>query len=141
MPNGAGGGGGGGIVGVGNSFTGTAQSLEIAGNWIYGYSGIIAINNTETNMIDYLTGNFIAVLRVQFNYAVVSGDDFTYRVRLSETIVQEYETDAATGNSGQPQYPLHIIVPAYTNIKCTAQNAGAASRNQICGVTGRIYRG
>ena len=40
------GGGGGGPVGIANSFTGPSQQIEIAGDFAYGYSGEIIINNS-----------------------------------------------------------------------------------------------
>jgi len=133
-----GGGGGGGPLGFANSFTGTAQALEITGNRIYGYSGVTAVDNNETNLIDYTTGNFVSVLRIQFNYTTDSGDNFTYFVRLADTIVQQFNVGQSVEG---PYRQLSIIVPAYTNIKCSAANiTGSTERNQVCGVTGRIYR-
>ena len=123
---------------VGGSFTGPAEALEIIKDRIYGYSGVIAIDNNETNFIDYTTGNFVSVLRVEFNYVADSGDNFTYFIRLADTIIQQFNVGQAEPG---PYRPLSIIVPAYTNIKCSAANTtGTTPRNQVCGVTGRIYR-
>jgi len=144
MPNGAGGGGGGGtIVGVSNSFTGAAQQLEVLGDHAYGYSGVVDIGSTETDMLNFTTGNFYFVGTVQFNYIELNAYHFRYRFYLNDAILQGFvEPSGATGAPNVSTTIIPIIIPAYTVVKCTAQNlVDATLQEQVCSMIGRIYRG
>jgi len=139
---GLGGGGGGGILGVSGSFTGPAETLEITGDFCYAYSGEVDINNVEASLLEFRTGNFTAVMDLQFNYSgASSSDDYIYKTYLNDRVVQAY----IMTNSDQYGYQntiVQIIVPPYTQVKCTADNqSSGTARPQICSVTGRIYRG
>jgi len=135
----SGGGGGGSLVGFSNSFTGTAQALELIGDHCYAYSGLLTIDNTEATMLEFTTGNYYSVVKVQFNYPDTdTGDDFKYTTYLADTVVQSMTVDY-----GKINYPkeFYIIIPAYTPVKCTAQNMSTSTgRIQIVAITGRIYR-
>ena len=135
----SGGGGGGGPVGFSNSFTGAAEALEIIGDHCYGYSGLLTIDDTETTMLEFTTGNYYSVVRVQFNYPDTdTSNDYRYTTYFAGTVVQSMTVDY-----GKINYPkeFYIIIPAYTPVKCTAQNMDTSTgRLQIVSITGRIYR-
>ena len=83
---GPGGGPGGGGNPTGGSFTGAAQALEIIGDHAYGYSGVLDINGTETDMLSFTSGNFYFVGTVQFNYIELNAYHFRYRFYLNDAI-------------------------------------------------------
>jgi len=138
-----GGGSGGGPVGVSNSFTGAAEALEVMGEHAYAYSGVLDIGGDETNMLLFNTGNFYFVGTIQFNYLERQGEAFQYKFYLNDSVVQGFVESG--GASGDPQAPttfMNIIIPPYTEVKATAQNVvDTATRNQVCNMAGRIYRG
>ena len=128
------------ILGVSNTFTGPATTLEIYGDFCAAYSGIFGVDNNETTMLEFTTGNFISVMKVQFNYPTSDGDNFKYTVYLNETAVQSYVIDHSA-LYGYQNSVIYIVVPAYTIVKCTALNQGSSSsRDQVCSITGRLYR-
>jgi len=137
-----GGGSGGGPIGSANTFTGSAQALEIVGDNAYAYSGVLDIGGTETDMLNFTTGKFYFVGTVQFNYVELNGYLFSYRFYLNNAILQGYLEPS--GSSGDPQPPtsiIPIIIPAYTIVKCTAQNlTDGTLQEQVCSMVGRIYR-
>ena len=126
---------------VGGSFTGAAEALEIVGDHAYGYSGVLDIDNTETNMLNFQTGNFYFVGTIQFNYAERNGEAFMYRLYLNDSIVQAFADSGGSNAEPQPTNFIDIIIPPYTEVKATAQNiVDTASRDQVCSMAGRIYR-
>ena len=139
------GGGGGTILGAGNAFTGTAQALDIYGDFCAGYSGVISVTGTETDLLSFTSGSYIAVVKVQFNYpgatgGGTTGDDCLYKIRFNENVVQSHMVDSASGGNS-PQEPVYMVIPPYTEVRCTAENTtSGAARSQCCGITGRIYR-
>ena len=138
----SGGGGGGGPVGFANSFTGSAEALEIVGDHAYAYSGVLDIGGTETDMLNFTSGNFYFVGTVQFHYVEVNGYVFQYRFYLNDVALQGFIDPS--GSSGDPQPPtsiIPIIIPAYTEVRCTAENlTDGTLQNQVCSMVGRVYR-
>ena len=53
-----GGPGGGGPIGSANSFTGTAESIQLIGEHFYIYSPGVGIDNNEGTLIETKTGNY-----------------------------------------------------------------------------------
>jgi len=140
---GGGGGGGGGILGVTGSFTGPAEALELIGDHAMAYSGVLDIA-AETDMLNFTTGNFYFVGTVQFNYIELNAYHFRYRFYLNDAVVEGFVEPS--GSSGAPNVAttiIPIIIPAYTVVRCTAENLtdGSTPQEQVCSMIGRIYRG
>jgi len=130
---------------LGGSFTGPAEALEIVGEHGYGYSGVIDIGTTESNLLSFTTGNFYFVGTVQFMYSQVANQPFKYRVRLNEAVIAQYGVtmagDYSQAETGPEQDVVRIIIPPYTEVRMTAENEGTGDIGQCVACQGRIYRG
>jgi len=149
MPNGAGGGGGGGtIVGVGNSFTGAAQALEIYGDFAAAYSGQLNINTSTVDHLRFTTGNYLFIGEFQLfgatQYTAGSlgaGDISLIRISFNDGVLFVGKVD--TEQEDMPtELKGPIAIPAYTEVLVevisTASTAGFFTSANIIG---RIYRG
>jgi len=126
---------------VGGSFTGPAQALEIIGDHAYAYSGVLDIDNNETDMLSFTTGNYYFVGTLQFNYLERQGEAFQYQFYLNGAIVQGFVDHGGSTADPTPQNAVNVIISPYTVVRATAQNiVDTASRNQVCNMAGRIYR-
>jgi len=141
-----GGPGGGGPAGGGNptgsSFTGPAETLELVGDFAYAYSGIIETQTSDTTYLDFTTGNYISIGKLEFFYAetpVADGGHILYTVKMAETIIAQF-TDRRDIRSSPTYRPMNIIIPAYTPILVICKAISATS-DQAITFTGRIYRG
>jgi hypothetical protein len=128
-------------VGYGPQFTAsTGLTLNYIGQHVFAYSGEIAVNNNETNLLDFQSGKDYIVCKIQFNAAHGAGDDYVFKVYFNGLVVQRY-LYAETVDRGVPDQPLYLIIPPLTEVKCTAQNVTDTSANgQIVALTGRIYK-
>ena len=141
------GGGGGGPVGVSNSFTGTAQTLELLGNHIYGFSGSVDTPSTQSATVDLLnfnTGNYYTVCTLQPYYDNIDqGDNVKFNISIGGTLVYSVQLSGSTTanvHRGDVQ-PIPLIIPSYTNITITAANeADDDARSVGIVLIGRIYR-
>jgi len=137
-----GGSGGGTILGAGNSFTGAAKAIEVYGDFAVAYSGVVSADNTETTLIESTTGNFLFVgtWLPQYMVASQSGDDYRFVVYLNNSIVASVIMASAADRDAF-YLQANLIIPAYTQVKITAQNTSDTSANDVGGIlTGRIYR-
>jgi len=140
-----GGGGGGGPVGVSNSFTGTAEALELVGDFAYAYSGTFESLDSSQTMLNFQTGNFTFVGRVHCNGAVnVSNvgaglvDSFT--VTMGGSTIALLKTE--TGSERQWAAWVDIVIPPYTEVTVTTVADASNSGYLLTALmTGRIYRG
>jgi hypothetical protein len=132
------GGGGAGNI-AGSNPAGTGTSLNYIGNHAYASSGVVSVNNVESALLRFSTGNEYIRAIIQFNGgASGGGDNYVYRVKYDSQIIQEYVTNSNTDDS--PNQKLNLIIPPYTNVECTAVNASDDSSNdQIVSLSGRVY--
>ena len=142
MPNGAGGGGGGGIVGVGNTFTGPAEALEVYGDHAYAYSGVKSINNATATFLEFTTGNYYFVGTIMGGRNMKSTAESTIIIYFNGGIVYQAKFDNGASQTLVIPFsaPGHLIIPAYTVVKVELE-VNDAPDNLSLALTGRIYRG
>ena len=56
----------------------TGLNLNVIGNHAYGYSGVLDVGGTETDLLSFETGNFYLVGTIQFQYVELQGESFAY---------------------------------------------------------------
>jgi len=131
-----GGGGAGNIAGSNPSGTGT--SLNYIGDHAYALSGKIAVDNNETTLLQFSTGNQYIVATVTFAYASNSSDDFRYMISVDSQIVDEYHVNG--GGNAPDRNSRSILLPPFAVIKMSSQAVGhSTARDQTCMVVGRVY--
>ena len=136
-----GGGGGGGPIGVTNSFTGAAESLELVGNHCMAYSGAFAVNDTnEHKLLSFTTGNYYSVVDFIFWRRSWEDDDIAFYVDMNGTQVLAWIGRQSEPNGANMGIPL--VIPAYTQVEAYVDKQ-VQSNDSIVGIniTGRIYRG
>ena len=141
MPNGAGGGGGGGIVGVGNTFTGPAEALEIVGRHAYAYSGVVFDNSSSaanTTALSFTSGNYLFVGQIDMLTDILINSQRYVDVQLNGATVFKGGWDSSD-DPGLDLNPLmQIIIPAYTEV--VIKWGSSTDQNATIALTGRIYR-
>jgi len=121
------------------SVASTGKGVRYVGTHLYGYSGVIGVNNNETSLLEFTSGSGYAVINIQYNYAESDGDDIIYRTYLNDIVVQQFITDHAKLYGWMNSF-IRIVVPPNSKVKCTAENLGSSStRSQVCSLTGRVY--
>ena len=134
------GGGGGGPLGVGNSFTGPSESLELVGNHAYAFTNVAA-STTSVTALDFTTGNYYFVGVIQMNPQVNYADGQTgasrIRIKLNGATVGLLMTESTDFYKNS----MGIIIPAYTGVTVEAVSSDDQAVEIITiGMTGRIYR-
>ena len=130
--------GGGPPLGSGNTFTGTAEGLELVGDHCYAYSGEKVADTSATDFLKFTTGNYYTVAAIQFNYPRDNSEDATYEILMNGTVIQKW-LNTGSMNPNQPQNLVPIVISPFTEVIVRATMASVA-RYQIASLTGRIYR-
>ena len=126
------------IVGASNPAGVSTTSLNYVGDRAYAYSGSIDVPNSETILFEFDTGanNIDGELAIQNGSG--SGDDMRYVLTFNDEIVaQIYAGTSDVFN--QFQFPLDIVIPAFTKLKLTAVNiTSGVGRAHTAIITGRV---
>jgi len=119
----------------------TGLGLRYLGNWIYGYSGAVGADDSETDLINAISGSGIIVAEVMFRYAGINpeGDNYVYRVRLNGQMILSYLVDQTLENYAA-RHLAPVIIPPFTEIRLTAENTtDTSTHSQAALLTGRVY--
>jgi len=128
-------------VDYGPQFTASVgKSLNIIGKHAYGYSGLVAVNNSENTFFEFTSGNYYTLADLQILNFSNSGDDMQYKVYLNETLVASWLPSSPT-NLSEPPQPLRFLITPYTEVKITGENvSSSAGRSNSANIRGRIYK-
>jgi len=130
------GGGGAGNVASSNP-AGTGTTLNYVGDFAYAYSGEVGVDDNETTLLEFNTGNNILVGTFQHMYFADSADNYRWFLYLDGSKIGA----AATGSLIETdRNEIELVIPPYSNIRISAQNfADSSSNNMGALVVGRIY--
>ena len=115
--------------------------LRYIGNWVYGYSGAVGADDSETDLINATSGSGIIVAQVMFRYVGITpeGDNYVYRIRLNGEMVLSYLVDQSLENYAA-RHLAPIIIPPFTGVRLTAENTtDGSTHDQAALLTGRVY--
>ena len=126
---------------VGGSFTGPAEALEVLGDHAYAYSGNVSTTSSNTTMLKFTTGNYYFVGGLEFHgdFAGVGASNTVTRIVMNNTEIVDTTHTTQQDNTLQ-DYPIQIIIPAYTEVEVTFAQAAGTYVFQAT-LVGRIYRG
>ena len=125
------------------TFLGTGKHLSIAGSHAFAYSGVVSVDNSETEMLNfqsennYIVGGWFAHFN-QLTGDPLASEDFRFILYLNGLQIAAIETNDSQGSSRNSIQD--IIIPPNTNVKVTGRNY-TGSVTEPCGVviTGRVY--
>jgi len=139
---------GGGNPVAGANPAGIGQTLNYlrAGDRAYAYahSGLVDVDNNETDLVEFTTGQEIFEVTIQNFYAGVSSGsqpnpNVQFQTKLNGQVVTSYVTfDSATDNAVKDE--IHMVIPPFTKVQLTGINAETSATIQLAAIiTGRIY--
>lgn len=106
----------------------------------YAYSGKVTVNNNLNNMIEFDTNSEYLKIEIQYFKDSVTSENYEYGVQFNdqEIVLGEF-TSPLEDNPNIPN-PIVLIVPPFTNVKCTLQNISDSSgRNWTLTLTGKVF--
>jgi len=140
-----GGGGGGGILGAGNPFTGTAQALEIIGNHVYAFTGLVTATTDYQEVLSFRSPTDYVVGILQLNSGI-DPDDPGNRVTNAANIIFNGVTIArvAAGtltDDAPTSETQDLLIPPLTVVSVEVDSSASSDRQFSVTFVGRIYRG
>jgi len=122
------------------TFLAPQLGLTTLGDHIFGYSGVIGVDDTEKTLILGNTGKYYAVTEIQFLGNYVTGHNYVAKVYLNSSITHEFVMSGSTDAGPFGYFPINVIIPPNTEIKITLDNTQTGDTNNwTVQLTGRIY--
>ncbi len=122
------------------SIASTGKGLRYIQNWVYAYSGEIAVNNVEGTLIEARSASGIIVGHFQQQYFGGSSDNYKWRIYFNDQAIAAVQEPGITTAVGNTFFQINLIIPPFTLIKITAQNVTDTSSNDMGAIlTGRVY--
>jgi len=131
------------ILGIGNTFTGPAEALEIVGNHCFAYSGIVQSAGSQseatTTTLKFTNGNYYAKVRLTFSHNNISttANEF-YLINMNGVTIYKAENEHSIDHSTNPTV-IHLIIPPYTEFESLV-GSSADGYDFTTIISGRIYR-
>jgi hypothetical protein len=121
------------------TFLGAQPGLSVAGNLVYAYSGAVSVDNTETDLLLFTTGNETIEAIFRPCYLQSTGDDYEYRVYFNGVLIAY--TKATSEATIPAQKHFELIIPPRTTVQVTGDNTESSSSANIGAlITGRIHK-
>ena len=129
--------GGGNPVG-GSNPTGIGSSINYIGKHAYASSGIITVDNNETNLLKFAvaSGQYI-VATFYFNMIQAQGEQYLYKIYVNEQVINGYNAPGGSDTVTSADNPIQVLLAPNDEVRATAQNSQTtAARDQIVSMVG-----
>ena len=138
----AGGSGPGGFNAVPSSNpAGVGNILNYIGKYAYAYSGTVDVDNNETIMLKFATGNQGIIAKVQFGNALFNSLDYKFTVQINSEVVAIAIANFANTAPTTTEGGLSVIIPPNSEVKITGQNVeSSATKSWTASLTGEILQ-
>ena len=122
-----------------STFVGGSASLNIAGDFCYAYSGLVATAGaaTEKTYLLFATPDKLIKGKFDWGYAPLNNNDNTTMIIYFNN-VQVFQMEKE-GSELQHNIENVIIIPPLTEVKVTLQTTQSGNPNYLAKFTGRIY--
>jgi len=125
-----------------NVVAGAGLDLNYVGNFVFGYSGIVTVQNSPIALLESQTGGEIIVCKIGIFTPQASSNNGEIVVTLNGITVVAFETL----NTTQDDYlngfaPIDLLIPPYSQLKITAVNTASSSSMDWCAtLVGKLYK-
>jgi len=120
----------------GQTVTGETLQFTDDNKYAYAYSGKIAVNDTETTLLEFETNSSYIVANIQLEYFDAASDNMKYLVKINNV---EVCVGIITGRTENWYNDLQIILPPNARILVTGINNNATGTRSIgATLTGKI---
>lgn len=127
-------------IGSNATFTGAQKGLTILGSHCMAYSGVVIVNNTETDLCNFTTGKGYIIAQVHFSYMEDVTESYLYSVYFNGIKVQGFIRYGKKDYKDSNETPLNIMIPPLTQVRLTADNiSDSNARGQLASLVGRVY--
>tara|TARA_Y100001973_G_scaffold4106_1_gene5998 strand:- start:98 stop:505 length:408 start_codon:yes stop_codon:yes gene_type:complete len=123
----------------GSTVTSNALQFTNDNKNAYAYSGIIEVDNTETQLLLLNTQSEYLMAQLQILQGTDSNENFIYKVFFNDIIIAQWHCLQVTTLDINMPNSYELIIPPFTIVKVTALNRSSASlRDHSATLTAKV---
>jgi hypothetical protein len=127
-------------LGSNAQFGGAGKSLVVIQDRCYAYSGEVSTSDTtELTVLEFTTGKYITVIRLQYGSSTGGGVDVKTRAYLNGTTMIEIIHAANYDENQDAKIPMELLLPPLSNFKFTIQGQSTQDSDWSVWLHGRLY--
>ena len=119
------------------SVAGTGLGIRYVQDYMFGYSGTVSVDTSETDLISTTSGSGIIVAKWHPFYQTSSANNFAFFAYLNGLLVQYIEITSSEADT--PYTALNLIIPPETKLELKSKNLASGSHNMLVSIVGRVY--
>jgi len=131
--------GGGNPVGSSNP-SGVSTNINYVGDRVYGYSGIVAVQTSDTNLLKFETGSELIIAIVQCFNTENSAELIKWQISLDSQIISQYHSEGRGSAEREHGNQIPVIIPPYTSVAVFGECQGGSPIGGVALLTGKMVR-
>jgi len=123
------------------SIASAGLGLRYIGDYAYGFSGLVLVQNSPVALLEFTTGTGFIVCKIGVFNSDDSSNNAEIALSLNDIDVINFEIiNTAQGDYLNGFAPIDLLIAPFTKFKLTAQNTTSSSeRSWYATLTGRVY--
>jgi len=134
------------VIPTSASIASTGKGIRYVGNWAYGYSGVILIDNDPSQtMLNFMSGSGLIVASFSFgtgDSSFSAAQNIGYTLKFNNiTIFEQFSASDADGTLlyDGAVFPQTIIIPPRTQVELLGFTTDPNNISCYAMLTGRVY--
>jgi hypothetical protein len=129
--------GGGNPVG-GSNPSGIGTSINYVGNRVYGYSGIIQVQTSDTDLLKFTTGSELIIATVQCFNTENSAELIKWQISFDSQVVSQYFSEGRGSAEREHGNQIPLVIAPNTNVVIFGECQGSSPIGGCALFTGKI---
>jgi hypothetical protein len=121
-----------------SSPSGIGTSINYIGNRVFGYSGIVAVQTSDTNLLKFTTGSNLLIATVQCFNTENSAELIKWQISFDSQIVSQYHSEGRGSAEREHGNQIPLVIAPYTEVKIFGECQGGSPIGGCALFTGKI---
>lgn len=128
-------------VPINASVASTGTDVQYIGDRIYLNTGSVStVTVGEVTLAETTFGSGYSVISILYFIETNAGDDMKFKTYMNRQLVFMSVQNISPQQSRVQYYPLTLVVPPFTILKCTSTNASEGTAMSVgVSISGRVY--
>tara|TARA_Y100000401_G_scaffold97575_1_gene84961 strand:+ start:455 stop:835 length:381 start_codon:yes stop_codon:yes gene_type:complete len=124
------------MLGVANP-VGVGQTINYAGDRVYGYSGLLSVGPSAVDLLKFETGSELIVAEFQFFASSNDSEVYKFQVEIDGQIIAQFHSEGRGSSDREHGVPIPVVIAPFTKVKAIGTSSGG-TKTVTCLMTGKI---
>jgi len=117
---------------------GIGTGINYIGNRVYGYSGIVAVQTSDTDLLTFTTGSELIIATAQFFNTENSAELIKWQVSFDSQTVLQYHSEGRGSAEREHGNPIPLVIAPHSKVVVFGECQGSSPIGGCALITGEI---